>query len=89
MNIKYIIIPSNILFDFSIPLLSKILYGQIKVLSYKSGFCEVTNNFLAKNNNCSKRTIIRMLNILKEKNYIEIIDGGRRKLRVVGDSVDT
>lgn len=74
MNIKYINIPSVILFDSHIPALAKLLYGELKVLSYKNDVCEVSNRFLAKHNNCSPKTITRMLKVLKERNYIEIID---------------
>ncbi|MDO5556950.1 MAG: helix-turn-helix domain-containing protein [Clostridia bacterium] len=86
MNFKYIIIPSNIILNHKIPMLAKVLYGEIKVLSFKNGYCEVSNSFLAKNNNCSTRTIIRMLNILKDENCIEINGNKKRKIKIINDS---
>lgn len=74
LNIKYINIPSDLLFEKNIPALAKILYGQIKVLSYKDGICRVTNKVLADNNHCSTKTISRMIKILDDYKYIRIVD---------------
>ena len=82
MNIKYINIPSKLVFDSNIPALAKIIYGQLKVLSYKNGVCEISNNSLSKWNNCSERTITRIIKILKDNGYIEIDDNGSRKIRI-------
>lgn len=82
MNIKYINIPSKLVFDSNIPALAKIIYGQLKVLSYKNGVCEISNNSLSKWNNCSERTITRTIKILKDNGYIEIDDNGSRKIRI-------
>ena len=82
MNIKYINIPSKLVFDPNIPALAKIIYGQLKVLSYKNGVCEISNNSLSKWNNCSERTITRIIKILKDNGYIEIDDNGSRKIRI-------
>lgn len=80
MNIKYINIPSKIVFDSNIPALAKIIYGQIIVLCHKKGYCEASNGFFAKHNSCSNCTIVRMIRILKENNYIKIDYSGRRKI---------
>lgn len=82
MNIKYINIPSKLVFDSNIPALAKIIYGQLKVLSYKNGVCEISNNSLSKWNNCSERTITRIIKNLKDNGYIEIEDNGSRKIRI-------
>ena len=82
LNIKYINIPSNLLFDSNVPALAKIIYGQIKVLSYKTGVCEMTNKVFAENNYCSTKTVSRMLKILKENNYIKI-DGNKIDRKII------
>ncbi len=82
LNIKYINIPSALVFDKNIPALAKIIYGQIQVLSHKSGVCKVTNSYFAECNNCSQRTIGRMLKILYENGYIRIEDRVYRKITI-------
>ena len=82
MNIKYINIPSKILFDYEIPALAKIIYGQIIILCHKKGYCEVSNIFFSKHNNCSICTIGRMLKILKENKYIKIDYLEKRKIYI-------
>ena len=82
LNIKYINIPSVLVFDKNIPALAKIIYGQIQVLSHKLGVCKVTNSYFAECNNCSQRTIGRMLKILYENGYIKIDDGVYRKITI-------
>ena len=82
LNIKYINIPSVLVFDKNIPALAKIIYGQIQVLSHKFGVCKVTNSYFAECNNCSQRTIGRMLKILYENGYIKIDDGVYRKITI-------
>ncbi len=80
MNIKYINIPSSLLFDQNISSFAKLLYGELCVLSYKNGVCEVSNGFLANANHCSTRKIIRALNCLKENEYISVEDYPTRKI---------
>ena len=74
MNIKYINIPSSLLFDQNISSFAKLLYGELCVLSYKNGICKVSNGFLADANHCSTRKIIRALNSLKEPPALVITD---------------
>lgn len=83
MNIKYINIPSNLLFDKNISSFAKLLYGELYVLSFKKGVCEATNNFLAEANNCSVSKIIRALKQLKDYDYIIVDESNFRKIRVV------
>lgn len=82
MNIKYINITSNLLFDSNVSSFAKLLYGELYVLSYKKGVCEVSNQFLANSNKCSTRKIIRALNNLKECGYISVIDSPSRKIYI-------
>ncbi len=83
MNIKFINIPSNLLFDANVSSFAKLLYGELYVLSYKKGVCEVSNSFLAKANKCSLSKIIRALKNLKDYNYIIIEESISRKIKVV------
>ena len=85
LNIKYINIPSVLVFDKKIPALAKILYGQIKILSHKNGSCKATNNYFANCNNCSPRTIGRMLKSLVKNEYIDIEEGRVRKITLTLD----
>jgi len=82
VNIKFINIPSNLLFDTNVSSFAKLLYGELYVLSYKKGVCEVSNHFLANANSCSTRKIIRALNNLKECGYISIIEYPTRKIYI-------
>lgn len=82
MNIKYINIPSNLLFDKNVSSFAKLLYGELCVLSYKNGLCKVSNGFLTDANNCSTRKIIRALNSLKENGYISVEEYPSRKIYV-------
>lgn len=72
-SISYVIIPSKLLFDSTVPPNAKILYGQIKVLCHKDGYCYATNKYFANNNNLNVRTVSRLINILYEKGYIDIL----------------
>lgn len=69
---SYINIPSKLLLDSTIPSNAKILYGQIKSLTYKDGYCFATNKYLAQLNNLSIRTISSLISILTKKEYIKI-----------------
>ncbi len=82
MNIKYINIPSKLVFDTNVPALAKIIYGQIVVLAHFKGYCDVTNMYFVKINKCSRSTISRMIRILKENNYIKIEYVGSRKIYI-------
>ena len=83
MNYKYINIPRNLVCDNNIPASAKILYGQIKILSYKTGKCLVTNSFLVDMNNCSSRTITELIRILRINNYIRVDNTSRREISIL------
>lgn len=68
-----ITIPPNIRYDPNLKDLSKLLYGEIESLSYKTGKCWASNNYFAELYNVDKRTIIRCLNELKENGYIDCV----------------
>ena len=83
MKYKYINIPRNLVCDKNIPASAKILYGQIKILSYKTGKCLATNSFLADMNDCSNRTITELIRILKVNNYIRVENTARREISIL------
>jgi hypothetical protein len=60
------------LFDHSLPPSAKILYGQIKSLTYQDGYCFATNKYFADINNLSCRRISILINLLFKSNYIQI-----------------
>lgn len=66
-----ITIPPNIRYDPNLKDLSKLLYGEIESLSYKTGYCFASNKFFSELYNVTKRTIINCINELKENGYIE------------------
>ena len=82
MNVKYINIPSNVLFDYRLSAFEKILYGELIVLSYKKGYCDCSNSFLAKSNNCSERNVTRSLSNLNNYGYITIENHSKRKISI-------
>lgn len=73
MNEKYIIIPVELVCDNNISSSTKILYGVIKSLSYKEGFCFASNSYLASIVNLDNRTITRHVSILLKNGYIKIM----------------
>lgn len=74
-------IPYEILIDTTLAPLDKILYGEIRTLSKKSGYCFATNNYFAKKYNVSIDTIKRSLKRLKDNTHIVVInDKGKRKI---------
>lgn len=83
MNYKYINIPRDLVYDKNIPATAKILYGQIKILSYKTGKCSATNSFLASMNDCSIRTITELIRILRVNNYIRVENYTKREISIL------
>lgn len=65
-----ITIPPKIRYDPNLKDLSKLLYGEIEALSFKTGRCWASNNYFADLYNVDKRTIIRCINELKDNGYI-------------------
>jgi len=60
------------LFDNNLPPNAKILYGQIKSLTYKNGYCFATNKYFADINKLSVRTISRLISTLAYYKYIKV-----------------
>ena len=61
---------------------AKILYGRIKLLSHKDGYCYASNSHLASLLNVSNRTITRLIKQLELFGYIKLVycDSYKRKI---------
>lgn len=69
----YAIIPGNVRYDPELKDKAKLLYGEITALSNKEGYCYASNNYFAELYGVSTRTIIRMINSLVNKGYLNRI----------------
>ena len=59
---------------------AKILYSEISALCNKKGCCWATNDYFEKLYECSKITVIRAINALKENGYIKVIRKNRQRI---------
>jgi len=79
----YCVIPWKLLTDKSIPSAAKLLYGEISALTNKEGFCWATNQHFGETLGLEPRTTVsRLINALKNANYIyiEIEENYKRKI---------
>lgn len=67
----YAIIPADVRYDDELTPNAKLLYGEITALSNKEGYCYASNTYFAELYKVSNRTIIRMINNLVNKGYLE------------------
>lgn len=72
MDEKYLKIPDDVINNKTICLRSKMLYGIISLMCYQYGYCYATNKFFSEKLNVTTRTISRLINELKNSNYIII-----------------
>lgn len=82
MSNNYIKIPINILEDENLSSNAKILYGRLKLLSHKDGYCFASNNHLANLLKVSTRTITRLIKQLELYNYIKIVYSTQYKRKI-------
>ena len=75
---NYILIPNEIK-KSNIPSGAKILYGDILYLSKKLGYCHASNNYLAKEHNVHKNSIINWINCLKKNKHINVLYSGDKQ----------
>ena len=68
----YVVIPNEVMFDENLMANAKLLYGQIALLSDKTGYCWASNEFFAKKNNTSVRSISKWIANLSDNNYIKL-----------------
>lgn len=69
----YAIIPGEVRYDPELKDKAKLLYGEITALSNKEGYCFASNTYFAELYGVSTRTIIRMINSLVNKGYLNRI----------------
>ena len=66
----YAVIPSTVRYDKDLSASEKLLYGEITALANKQGYCFATNSYFSNLYKVSDRTIIRWINKLEGKGYI-------------------
>lgn len=67
----YAILPADVRYDPDLIPNAKLLYAEITALSNKTGYCWATNEYFARIYSTSKVSIIKWINQLEEKGYIE------------------
>lgn len=71
----YLIIPSQIAYDSELPSNARLLYGEIAFLCKKNGYCWATNEHFAKLFDTTGRNVVRWINALEERGYIDVHQG--------------
>ena len=75
---NFSVVPAAVLLNDTIT--AKILYSEISALCNKKGCCWATNDYFEKLYECSKITVIRAINALKENGYIKVIRKNRQRI---------
>ena len=81
-NTHYIIVPAVVRYDGRLPLGSRLLYGEIKALSNKHGFCFASNGWFAERYDVTDVTISNWISKLKKYKYITISYNPHRRIFV-------
>jgi len=68
----FTIIPNTILFDSSLNIYARCLYGLILSLSKEKGYCFASNEYLAEKLGAKKRSAVNWILELKEKGFIDV-----------------
>ena len=68
----YSVIPATVRYDPTLKDKAKLLYSEITSLANKSGECWASNEYFAKLYSVTERAIIKYLQDLKRKNYIDL-----------------
>lgn len=68
----FTVIPSHVLDDDRIDDSTAILFGRIQSLTYNTGYCYASDEYLANLTRCSTRELSRRLKTLKDCGYIHI-----------------
>lgn len=76
---NFIAVPRIILNDQTCSQTDKLVYGVINSLSNNTECCYASNNHFAKQLGVKEKTISNSINHLKERKYIEIKYGKKRK----------
>lgn len=86
----YAIIPANVRYDTELAPMAKILYGEITALANKNGYCFASNKYFENAYKLSRSQVIRLLNSLRDKKYIEILgrEQSDRKIYITSQEGD-
>lgn len=76
----YAIIPADIRYDSELSDKAKLFYGEITCLASSSGVCFATNAYFAKLYNISERQVKRIIKLLRQRNYITVVDKPNKRL---------
>ena len=77
---NFSVVPAAVLLNDTITDKAKILYSEISAFFNKKGCCWATNDYFEKLYECSKITVIRAINALKENGYIKVIRKNRQRI---------
>lgn len=64
------VIPARVRYDPELPDKAKLLYGEIRALASRDGFCWATNEYFSRLYEVSERTVQRMLSALTDRRHI-------------------
>lgn len=67
-----IVLDDSIVKSNSLSSTDKLVYGVIKALTNKNGYCYANNDYISKRVNLSKRTITKSISNLRKANYIRV-----------------
>lgn len=87
-NFYNILIPNEIIIDKDLTDFEKLLYGDIRVLAKKDGYCFATNRYFAERYNKDIRTVQRAIRKLENKTYIVVCNNkDERKIYIFNDYI--
>ncbi len=78
-----IYIPENIVHNKNISMFAKVLYGVIASICKRDGFCNKTNEHLAKLLGVQKCIISRWINKFSDKEFSKEVFSGKKPLKVI------
>lgn len=78
------VLPAQVRYDPELPASAKLLYAEISSLTDMAGYCFASNAYFMKLYGMSERTVQNLLKALKDRGYIQILDGsggaGKRRI---------
>lgn len=78
------VLPAQVRYDPELPPNAKLLYAEISSLTDLAGYCFASNAYFQKLYGMSERTVQNLLRALKNRGYIQILDGsggsGKRRI---------
>ncbi len=80
---KYIVIPAQVLYDRELRPIAKLLYGEIRGLTEKEGFCFASNDYFAGLYGYTPTVISKTISALRRRGYVKVeFVNGRRRMYV-------